>query len=294
MSAGSPASVVAPSIIETAIGAVADPIERFIAFVTEREAVRRRRADGKPWPWTQDAVLQQWRFCNIQRVHDRTTQEIVKMWREPHSGDDDLWFAMAVARLVNHAPALEELGYPIAWDADHFIAVMEDRKRRGEPCEGRAYVIHADNHASARGELKATYIARRVLTPLWNARANLRPHRGDSLAAVHERLTDHEGIGGFIGAQFIADVKYVLPLRAARDWWTFAASGPGTRRGLNLVLGRDLDTKWEEHDWHKELMWLASEIAPYLRRADIGRLHAQDLQNSLCEYRRYEMLRLDL
>ena len=42
--------------------------------------------------------------------------------------------------------------------------------------------------------------------------------------------------GGFISGQIVADMKYVAPLRDAPDWWNFAVSGPGSRRGLNRVL----------------------------------------------------------
>jgi hypothetical protein len=38
-------------IIRTAIGDIADPIDRFIEFIVEREAIRLRRAEGKPAPW---------------------------------------------------------------------------------------------------------------------------------------------------------------------------------------------------------------------------------------------------
>lgn len=45
----------------------------YFAFITEREAIRRRRAAGEPQPWTQDAILRDWRLCNVFREHDRTT-----------------------------------------------------------------------------------------------------------------------------------------------------------------------------------------------------------------------------
>src|SRR5690349_267144 len=46
----------------------------YFATATEREAIRRRRLAGEPWPWTSDAVLSAWRFCNVHREHDKTTE----------------------------------------------------------------------------------------------------------------------------------------------------------------------------------------------------------------------------
>jgi hypothetical protein len=43
-------------------------------------------------------------------------------------------------------------------------------------------------------------------------------------------------MGSFQSGQVLANLKYGQ-LKSAADWWTFAASGPGSRRGLNRVLG---------------------------------------------------------
>jgi 5-hmdU DNA kinase-like protein len=221
-----------------------------------------------------------------------TNFSISALWREPYSTHPDLWFAMAVARHVNFVPTLQELGWPVPWEADRFLAVMEDRKRRGEKVESTAYKIRPDNRRDAAGQSKFLYVARNVLTPLWQNRESLRPRPGDCLGAVHARLLQQEGLGSFMAAQIVADLKYVEPLSAACDWWTFAASGPGSRAGLNRVLARPADATWTEPRWRQELETLAVEIAPRLEKAGVGRLHNQDLQNVLCEFARYEKLRL--
>ena len=95
-----------------------------------------------------------------------------------------------------------------------------------------------------------------------------------------------------MAAQVVADIKYAAPLLNAPDWWTFAASGPGSRRGLNRVLGRPVDAKWDEYRWRAELRRLHEEIAPELERAGIGRLSAQDVQNCLCELDKYLRVKL--
>src|SRR5262245_44465925 len=101
------------------------------------------------------------------------------------------------------------------------------------------------------------------------------------------------GFGSFMAAQVVADMKYVEPLRSARDWWTFAAPGPGSERGLNRVLGRPVDAPWRDDDtWRTAFVRLHAAIAPELERNGIGRLCGQDLQNCLCEFHKYEKTRL--
>jgi hypothetical protein len=135
-----------------------------------------------------------------------------------------------------------------------------------------------------------------VLAGLWGRCASVRPRHElsgrDSLLSFHGRLRQCDGMGEFMSAQVVADVKYVEPLRGARDWMTFAASGPGSRRGLNRVLGRPTDAYWQEENWRGALHKLHDTIRPDLERIGLGDLHAQDLQNCLCEFDKFERVRL--
>jgi hypothetical protein len=79
--------------------------------------------------------------------------------------------------------------------------------------------------------------------------------------------------------------------RSASDWMTFAASGPGSRRGLNLVLGRPADQKWEEVYWREALANLQARTRPMFETAGLDVPHAADLQNALCEFFKYERAR---
>jgi len=258
-----------------------------LCWIKEREAIRLRREAGEPRPWTTNPILHYWSFCNVRREHDRVTMWIAKNWRDQHANDPDLFFAMAVARLVNWTESLAELGYPTRWSATQFVDVMENRIARGEKAWGDAYNI--SNGGSS--ESKARHVVG-VLDRLWTRRARVRPEPGDGLLAFHGRLRRCNGFADFMSAQVVADCKYVEPLKSARDWMTFAASGPGSQRGLNRVLGRDTKKKWNEDDWRASVRKLQENIAPELARIGLADLHAQDLQNCLCEFDKYERFRL--
>src|SRR5262249_52448750 len=90
----------------------------------------------------------------------------------------------------------------------------------------------------------------------------------------------------------IAYLKYVPPLCEASDWMDFVVSGPGSQRGLNRVLGHPVRVKRIEPEWRSAFNRLLSAIAPHLARIGLGDLHAQDLQNCLCEFDKYERVRL--
>ena len=102
----------------------------------------------------------------------------------------------------------------------------------------------------------------------------------------------YPGMGSFLAAQVICDLKYVEPLRSADDWRTWAASGKGSLRGLNRVMGHDKGRSWTEHEWFRRLHALHAEIGPLVRASKMPPIHAQDLQNCLCEFDKYERTRL--
>jgi hypothetical protein len=267
------------------------PVGRLVAFAQEREAIRRRRASGQR-PLTTNPILGD-SFCNLRRENDRGTRWITKNWREPNADDPDLWFAMTVARLVNRSETLAELGYPVPWNRRHFLEVMAARGK-GE-AYGSAYMIHAD---SKMGRPTPAYQVEVIFEPLWSRRADIRPRRGDTLAAfdaIFRQLQNNkiiEGLGPFYIGQIIADLKYVEPLKSAKDWWTYCVPGPGSQRGLNRILGRAVKASWDEAEWRAEMRRLHQDIALDLEELGIGRLHRQDLNNLLCEWDKYERTRL--
>ena len=51
---------------------------KFFEFCAEREAIRLRREAGQPFPWTDNEILRDYRFTNINRKHDKGTVALIK------------------------------------------------------------------------------------------------------------------------------------------------------------------------------------------------------------------------
>ena len=265
-------------------------VAELVAFIEARHSIYVARYEKhKAKPWTQDAILRKFRFCNVYRELDTVTQWVSRYYRTPLHGNPDLWFAMAVARWCNWPATLHEIGLPVPWNKRKFLMVMRDRQRRQEKVWTGAYMIGTQGNAMD----KALFIAEAVLEPLWLQRKTLRPREGDTLEAFASRIISVKNQGRFMVGQIVADAKYEPDsiLRNAADWSTFAVSGPGSRRGLNRVYGRDKNLHWREQDWHDHLMDLRTAVnaalPPWMEK-----LHAQDLQNCLCEFDKYERVRL--
>jgi hypothetical protein len=266
-------------------------------WIEERHKIYEARKAGKPKPWTKDPILQQYRFCNVYRELDTVTQWIAKHWRTPHKTDRHLWFAMVVARLLNWPPTLSLVKFPVPWSAKRFVELTKVAQATNYRIFSGAYIVSTNGKAVE----KIPYLVEYVLDPLWKARENIAAviHNETlgtvpppTLGLVHKVLMNYDGLGSFMAAQVIADLKYVKPLVNAVDWHTWAASGPGSRRGLNRVFGSAPNTPWNEARWWAHLNMLHKEIRLLIVKKGMPDLHAQDLQNCLCEFDKYERTRL--
>jgi hypothetical protein len=258
--------------------------DAFMKFIIERHRIYERREKGAPPPWTTDKILQTYRFCNVYRELDRVTQWIATEWRTPNESYKDLWFAMVVARLLNRIETLEALAFPREWNHQKFLQCIQEIRADGLKVFSAAYIVSTGGKSMD----KAKYLAEYVLDPLWKQRLYVRPRVGDTLMTFFNRLRQYDGMGSFMAAQIVADIKYVYPLLHAPDWWTFASSGPGSRRGMSYVMGIDpKKNHWREHEWRDALNELAMRVTSEAKRAKLPRIHNQDLQNCLCEFSKY-------
>lgn len=266
-------------------------IDDLLAFMQARHAIYLKRKMNMPKPWTHDPILQDYRFCNVYRELDRETMWIKDNWREPLKDHSYLFFAMTVARVVNWSPTLEEMRLPVPFDRGDFVRIINRRMALGQQVWTGAYMITTHGNAMP----KQQYYADRVLKPIWDARKFLAPKEGDTLASFHQRLSAQEGIGSFLAAQVVADTKWHGHLKNARDWWEWAAMGEGSRRGLNRVFDRPYKQRMNPQVWQRDFDMLWREVNKVIinGRTNLLMIDAQDLQNCLCEFDKYERVRLE-
>jgi len=219
------------------------------------------------------------------RALDKTTIEIWNEYLWPHADDEHVWFALVIARLFNKTSTLQALGYPVPWSHEHFVEVMQSLGK-SKPY-GAAYIspVGVKEIGRAKHLTQADY----TLGPMWRDGEQLKPCPGMTLADFTDGLRRYPGIDGFIAGQVVADVKQVEPLKSAPDHTTFALSGPGSRKGMNFLLGREANVHWQrdDRDWYQRLSELHAIVEPRLQALGLSPADYQDTQNRLCEFSKY-------
>ena len=252
-------------------------------WMLERYSIFELKEMGQPRPWTKDGILRCYRFCNVFREDDTETRWIFNNWIKPNKNDKNLWFNMTLARLINWHESLEEIGYVKRWNPTAIKKKLKKRRDKGLKVFTGAYIVSTNGKSMD----KIDYVVDIILTPLWNDREKIQPKKGDLLADFFKRLNDYEGMGSFMTAQVIADTKQVGVLSKAEDWYKWASSGPGSRRGLNRIFGRDKNAPWKEKEWLEKLSELNILLEANNRKMTARRLDLQNLQNCLCEFDKY-------
>lgn len=265
-----------------------DTKQALIYWITERERIRNLKEADAPKPWSQDPVFQTTYFCNVHREDDKTTRYI----RAKYSGYGDhpfLIYNYVLARFINRTESLRHIPFLDKHDSETMEVLLENvAVLEGQLWSG-AYII--TTHGLPMG--KVGYLVNHVLqgtsqalgrTEFWGPLQGPHPH----CAAYHGQLMRLEGLGSFLAAQVVADLKNTSghPLRTAPDSETFVAHGPGSLRGASWFHFGEIG-KVTPANFHT----LFRDIEDYVRENTDIWMDSQDLQNCLCEFDKYMRVR---
>lgn len=267
-------------------------IDLLWGYLYERESIRLRRESGQPRPWTKDSILAIYKFTNVYREHDRVTRWMAKHVRKPLEDDKSLIHAIIAFRWFNristgNAIFVDEYRDSMTpWEIYQRSNNTNDLKYPIlQRCGYGPYVTGAYIIKTPAGYDKLNGVLNIIDSALPYAIA-MGKNPG-SLEKAYNILLEAPYMGTFTAAQVIADLKYTTYFLNAPDWITFVHSGPGSRAGLNIVMGRQPTTPWKEAEWVKNIHQLQNELAPRFIEQGWPVPHCQDVQSGLCELSKY-------
>jgi hypothetical protein len=268
-----------------------DPLDRLCYFVVEREKVRVAKESGARPPWTHDPILKTYRFCNVRRADDKVSRWLIDNWYTPYRGHPNLPLACLLARQLNNPESLDAVGFPDVWDPKKVAGILDDRKSGGAKNFSAAYMI-----TGTLGGTKVEQIVYKVVDVFYRSgyKGKTRGWEGldaTSMENTWKWLVGRPGMQSFMAGQVVADMRHAVvgSWEDRNDW---APIGPGSRRGMNRLHGRDKKFPLGQDDFLRELR----ELIPYVREALPGgkgeQLEAMDVQSVLCETDKYSRVLL--
>jgi hypothetical protein len=261
-------------------------------WINEREAMRERKENAERsgteyWQkangWSDDPAMGLVRYCNVRREDDKVTKWIAENWRNPNAKDPNLTLAMVMARMINWPETLAKIGYP-KFSAELTLSGLQSQKTIMKGIEGKkwtsAYTISTCGRRMGKEDYVFDHVLRQVAEEPWKIR--FEDAVPGTLSQAHQMLMEVDGLGSFLAAQVVADLKNTPghPLAGAPDWWTWSAHGPGSLRGLAVYYGRPVTPS----NYQQAISQAYKEVVPLI---NVGPLHMQDFQNCLCEFSKF-------
>jgi hypothetical protein len=289
-----------------------DRHEDFFAFVKEREQIRLRKEADLPFPWTEDPILQAYKFTNVRRHNDRTSRELREQFYTPCFDEVDLPSILMNAATYRYF-GTHEFATAVGWtdfnamDDDHWEwvkALAKDRLANKERVFTGAYVITNQGISAPKQEVVVDYF----LKALQKATKEIVEIADEtqSWRKIADRMRGINGFGGsgFMTKEILLDTTYTHfwnnwseeqkgdPFSFPKDWWEWTPIGPGARRGTARILGDEDARQLKEDKAFDVIMWLFHQQEAIDMDPIEGKLCPHDIQFQLCEFDKYERVRL--
>ena len=262
-------------------------------FAYERQNIFIKKLNGENAPWTDDPILQEYKFCNSYRVNDRVSQFLLKnvIYNDKEYSKEDMLFRIILFKLFNKEDTwlllLNEFGDITLKDFDmkKYSKVLETAKENGIVIYNDAYISCAnkafnydrkhDNHLAL---LDKMFKVDKVQNKLLNCK---------KMEEAFNILKRYPLIGNFMAYQLITDINYSDIV----DWKEneFTVAGPGSLRGIKKcfinkgnMTNEDIIKYMYEHQ-DEEFKRLKLDF----KRIGNRELQLIDCQNIFCELDKY-------
>ncbi len=254
------------------------PYERLCYWIKERESIRLKKEAGKPLPYTSDPILQQFKFCNVRRADDKVSRWLISEWYSKNYDHPNTILAATIARQLNNPDSLGAIGYPTKWSPNRVEKILNDRASKGLKNFSAAYMI-----TGTLGGTKVQQIVWKVVDAMHRNRPVIDT---SSVENTVKALLPYAGFSTFISGQVTADLVWSMYGTWA-DKHTYAPIGPGSRRGMNRVLGNGPNAPMKQPEFNKHLTKLIEKLTKDIPTSIMSRLVAQDIQSVCCEVDKY-------
>lgn len=263
-------------------------------FASERQRAFEKRVAGEVRPWTDDPILQEFKFCNVFRAADRVSQYMIRevcYHDEDCSPEDRLFQIVAfrtfskietwrsVRQYLGHYPTLDDLG------SGAFTKALEEARRQNGGLYTGAFILCAtDAFGQGLKHLNHVELFRHMFLQEELGEELL---KAGSLREVYDLLHRFPLMGDFMSYQTTIDLNYSDLINFSEN--EFTQAGPGALRGIKKAF-----ESLGDYTPTEVIQWMVEHQEEEMTRLGLpfnglwGRpLHAIDCQGLFCETDKY-------
>lgn len=285
-------------------------LDEFLYFIKERYKIHLRKdVYKKPKPWTQDPILQKYRFTNVRREHDRNTRWLIQnISKNPSLNKREKVLNSILFRLFNKIETAEMIGIPIKLsdiknlDTDKYAKLFLDNERQIKCFFTGAYMSSGmlREFHKLTGDYYSPISVMKIVQSMGQNHFPRRIWESGSPQEITELLMSYNGISQFTAYQLFVDLTYIEDFPFSENEFTLA--GPGATYGLKyLFKERNNLTSEEQIFWLRD-NWKAlnqysvqhggkNVLNPQKIFVDLPLydrvMNVMSIENCLCEFSKY-------
>ena len=214
-----------------------DVYDLYWYFACERQNIFYKKLNGEQQPWTDDKILQEYKFCNSYRVNDRVSQYLLKnvIYNGKKYTKEDMLFRIILFKLFNLESTWELLNKECGeillknFNQELYSKVLTNVINNGIKIYNDAYISCA-NKAFGYNHKHDNHLA--LLNKMF-----IEDHMQDkilkckSMEEAFNIIKSYPLIGNFMAYQLVTDINYSDIVNWQEDEFTIA--GPGSLRGIS-------------------------------------------------------------
>ncbi|OGP66397.1 MAG: hypothetical protein A2W27_01120 [Deltaproteobacteria bacterium RBG_16_44_11] len=204
-------------------------------FAVERQSIFFKRIEKSEPPWTDDKVLQCYKFTNAYRASDRVSQFLIRhvIYNGPQEADE-IFFRIILFKTFNKIETwqllVDNLGH-ISWREFDFRAydkILTSAQAAKKSIYSAAYIMPSGGRTFGHQVKHRNHLLliQKMMTDALPAKVS----DSKSMQAVFNLLRDYPMIGDFLAYQYAIDINY-SPLTNFSEM-SFVVPGPGAKDGI--------------------------------------------------------------
>lgn len=213
-------------------------------YIKERYNIMLKKESGQPKPWTDDEILQNYRFTNVRREHDKVTKWVINNIVNADISYRDKILNLILFRTHNRIETGEVLELPIVFDDDFSPEDYREKCSFDMPYFTAVFQTVIFNHQmkcyspngdETLGALNPFWFIKYLIDTNFVENYLMPEYLMDKTPKyVCNKLTDLKYIGRFYANQFYIDFTYVEEFPFSENH--FIIAGPGCEAGLKILF----------------------------------------------------------
>ncbi|WP_273247062.1 MULTISPECIES: nucleotide kinase domain-containing protein [unclassified Flavobacterium] len=264
-------------------------------FISKRQDIFFKRINNVEYPWSDDYILNDYKFTNVYRATDRVSQYLIRNIIYNGSQEShELFFRIILFKIFNRISTWEFLQEQLGeitfenYSFKAYDSLLLELLKNKEPIYSPAYIMASGKSVFKQERKHQNHLL--LIEKMMNDKLPLMLQECKSMKEVYGLLLSYPTIGEFLAYQYSIDLNYSSLTNFSE--MEFVKAGPGAKDGITKCF-----TDFGDYNYEDIIKMMADNQETEFERLGIGfqnlwgrNLQLIDCQNVFCEVDKYSRL----